>query len=244
MGDKNSLDLLITKNPELKDVYLFEHLYDSINNGKPIDMDGLPELHDVYFPWSLWALIYANKEKEALNHLLEGIEKKRGQYLNFQQEPLNEPLRKLEEYKLLSETVFDEPISNGQNEKDAKSKALLSEDEQDQYRMKLEQLMKSAQLYQSENITLRSLAEEIDLNANKLSWLLNEVMGKNFNEYINGLRVDAFKTMALNPAYKDYSLLGIALECGFNSKSVFNDFFKKSENMTPSAWIKTQLSNQ
>ena len=43
-----------------------------------------------------------------------------------------------------------------------------------------------------------------------------------------------------NPESKRFTVLAIALECGFNSKSVFNDFFKKSEGMTPSAWLKKQ----
>lgn len=100
--------------------------------------------------------------------------------------------------------------------------------------------MQKDRLYTTENITLRSLAKKIDLHSNKLSWLINEGLGKNFNEYINGLRVEEFKKKALDPLYGQFSLLGIAYECGFNSKSVFNDFFKKSEGMTPSAWLKDQ----
>ncbi|MCB0841570.1 MAG: helix-turn-helix transcriptional regulator, partial [Bacteroidetes bacterium] len=155
-------------------------------------------------------------------------------------EPLNNPLKSLKEYKSLIQSVFDKPIQEDpQSEKD-RSVVLIPEDEQENYKLKLENVMQENHLYKSENLTLRSLAQEIDLHPNKLSWLMNEVLGKNFNEYINGLRVGAFKKKALEPAFSHYSLLGIAYECGFNSKSVFNDFFKKSEGMTPSAWLKRQ----
>jgi len=89
---------------------------------------------------------------------------------------------------------------------------------------------------------LRDLARELDLNANKLSWLLNEGMGKSFNEYVNGLRVEDFKQKSLDPSYRHVTLLSIAYESGFNSKSVFNAFFKNAEGMTPSAWVKAHTT--
>lgn len=240
MGNKDALDYLLEDHKDLKDSFLFTHLYAAINEGKPINTDVLTEITDTYFSWKLWILTYANKTEEALQHLLSCIKNKEGQYLNFQREPLNNPLRSLEKYKSITLSVFDKPILKANETEESKSNVLIPEDEQEYYKLKLQQLMAENQIYTTENITLRSLAEEIGLHANKLSWLLNEVLGKNFNEYINGLRVEAFKEKALESAYRNYSLLGIAYECGFNSKSVFNDFFKKSEGMTPSAWLKKQ----
>jgi AraC-like DNA-binding protein len=71
-----------------------------------------------------------------------------------------------------------------------------------------------------------------------LSWLLNETLGQNFNEYINTWRLNAFQQKAVLPEFSHYTILGLAYDCGFNSKSVFNDFFKKSTGQTPSAWLK------
>lgn len=88
--------------------------------------------------------------------------------------------------------------------------------------------------YLDVSITLRTPADTVELNANKLSWLINQIIGKNFNEYINGQMVEAFKQEALDPKFSQYSLLGIAHGCGFISKSVFNDYFKRSEGITPS----------
>jgi TolB-like protein/AraC-like DNA-binding protein len=240
MGNKEALDELLNHYPELTEGELFPHLYDAIQNGVKIGITRLPDINDVYFPWSLWTLIYGDKKKEAFDHLRSRIENKQGQYLNFQREPLNDPLRSLDEYKALVKTVFDEPTEDDHDIENGKSMVLISDQDQEYYKKKLQELMQENHLYTLQSLTLRSLAEEINLHANKLSWLFNEVLGKNFNEYINGLRVEAFKKKALEPEFRHYSLLGIAYECGFNSKSVFNDFFKKSEGITPSAWLKNQ----
>ena len=239
MGNRVALDELIKNYPELTEGVLFIHLYDAVNHNKPIDLEALPALKNVYFPWSLWTLIYAGKKTEALEHLSSSIKKKLGQYLNFQHEPFNNPLKQEQEYQLLQQSVFDKPIS--ENNKTAKntSSVLIPKEEQGLYVTKLEQLMLQEHMYTTPNLTLRSLAEGMNLNANKLSWLINVVLGKNFNEYINGLRIEAFKKKAVEPKFSNYSILGIAYECGFNSKSVFNDFFKKNEGTTPSAWLKS-----
>lgn len=89
------------------------------------------------------------------------------------------------------------------------------------------------------NLTMRTLAENIKVHPNKLSWVLNEKIGKNFNEFINELRLDVFKQKAVDQNLKHLSILGLAYESGFTSKSVFNSFFKRKLGMTPKEWIKS-----
>lgn len=98
--------------------------------------------------------------------------------------------------------------------------------------------MAGKRLYLDAGLSLRGLAAHIDLHPNKLSWLLNEHVGQNFNEYVNSHRLAAFKLLARDPGNRHLTLLGLAYESGFNSKSVFNTFFKKQEGMTPRAWVK------
>ncbi|MEO9477180.1 MAG: helix-turn-helix domain-containing protein [Cyclobacteriaceae bacterium] len=69
--------------------------------------------------------------------------------------------------------------------------------------------------------------------------MLNERIGQNFNEYINSFRLENFKKNALNPANSHLTLFSIAFESGFNSKTVFNAFFKRVEGMTPKAWVRS-----
>ena len=99
--------------------------------------------------------------------------------------------------------------------------------------------MKEENWFQNPEISLRELAEKVDIGSNKLSWLLNERIGQNFNEYVNSFRLENFKENALKPDNNHLTLLAIAFESGFNSKSVFNAFFKKSESMTPKEWVKS-----
>jgi AraC-like DNA-binding protein len=60
---------------------------------------------------------------------------------------------------------------------------------------------------------------------------------------VNSYRIEAFKELVAQPENKKLTLLGLAFECGFNSKSTFNDVFKKSTGKTPSQYAK-QLKNK
>jgi AraC-like DNA-binding protein len=117
--------------------------------------------------------------------------------------------------------------------------ALLSATEIDKILEMLGKGMKEEKWFQNSSLSLRELAENVNVSSNKLSWLLNEQIGQNFNEYINTLRLESFKEQALNPDNSHLTLLGLAYESGFNSKTVFNTFFKKMEGITPRAWVKS-----
>ena len=121
----------------------------------------------------------------------------------------------------------------------APPKALMSVTEIDMVLAIFGKGMKEEKWFQNPSLSLRKLAENVNISSNKLSWLLNERIGQNFNEYINSLRLENFKENALNPANSHLTLLGLAYESGFNSKSVFNAFFKKIEGMTPKAWLRS-----
>jgi AraC-like DNA-binding protein len=92
--------------------------------------------------------------------------------------------------------------------------------------------------YLDPNLSLRTLAEQINIHPNQLSWLLNESIGKNFNEYINHFRIAAFKSIAKDPKNANITILGLAYDCGFNSKTVFNTYFKRETGLTPKQYLK------
>lgn len=121
---------------------------------------------------------------------------------------------------------------------------LLPDAELVKYRSQLEKLLAEKPLYLDPSLSLRSLAGHLGLHPNKLSWLLNEYVGQNFNDYINNFRLKEFQNRALNPAKRHITLLGLAYESGFNSKTVFNTYFKKKLGMSPRAWVKVQESAQ
>lgn len=92
--------------------------------------------------------------------------------------------------------------------------------------------------YLDSDLTAVNLAKSLNFTRHQLSHILNEQLGKNFYDFINGYRVDAFKTKLQDPSFAAYSILGLALESGFKSKSSFNAIFKKVTGMTPSQYRK------
>jgi adenylate cyclase len=109
----------------------------------------------------------------------------------------------------------------------------------EKYYTQLETYMSDEKPFLQANLTLRQLAEMINIHPNSLSELLNEKVGKNFSEYINHYRVETFKEIATTPKNAHLSLLGLAYESGFNSKTAFNSFFKKETGMTPNQYLKS-----
>lgn len=116
----------------------------------------------------------------------------------------------------------------------------LTEEDIESIMNELNQTMQQEDHVTDHELGLRKLAELLNLHPNKLSWVLNEKLGKNFNEYLNDHRLSLFQAKATDRSYSHLSILGIAYESGFSSKSVFNDFFKKKTGLTPKAWLKQQ----
>jgi AraC-like DNA-binding protein len=83
-------------------------------------------------------------------------------------------------------------------------------------------------------LTLPKLAEQIALSPQHLSQILNERCGQSFSDFVNSYRIAEAKRLLTDPAKKHYSILAIAEEVGFNSKSTFNAAFKKHAGTTPS----------
>ncbi|MEM6643900.1 MAG: tetratricopeptide repeat protein [Bacteroidota bacterium] len=113
----------------------------------------------------------------------------------------------------------------------------LTEKESDEILSKINEQASQEFTIVNQNLTMRTLAEKINIHPNKLSWVLNEKIGKNFNEFINDLRLSVFQKKAADPKNSHLSILGLAYESGFTSKTVFNNFFKKQMGMTPKKWL-------
>ena len=89
-----------------------------------------------------------------------------------------------------------------------------------------------------ENVSLKSLAELLAVSDKKLSAILNQHMEISFYDYINGYKVEDVIMKMKEPSYNKYTLLAIAFESGFNSKTSFNRIFKKVTGLSPSAYKK------
>jgi AraC-like DNA-binding protein len=87
-------------------------------------------------------------------------------------------------------------------------------------------------------LTLDELAEKVKVLPHILSQVINTIEQKSFYDYVNLKRVEDFKKAVALPENKKYTLLALALECGFNSKTAFNRNFKNVTGLSPSLYLK------
>jgi len=83
---------------------------------------------------------------------------------------------------------------------------------------------------------LQMMADDLNLSRHKLSQVINHSQKKNFYKFINAFRVEEVKEKLADPAYEHFTVLGIGLECGFNSKTSFNRIFKEETGLTPTEY--------
>jgi AraC-like DNA-binding protein len=117
-------------------------------------------------------------------------------------------------------------------------KSTLSEERSERYLKKLRQFMETEKPFTDGELTLQKLAEKLSIPPQHLSQTINERLNQSFSDFVNSYRVEEVKKMFLDPAKKHYSILAIAEEAGFNSKSSFNAVFKKHTSQTPSEFRK------
>ncbi|SEB43042.1 AraC-type DNA-binding protein [Tenacibaculum sp. MAR_2009_124] len=97
--------------------------------------------------------------------------------------------------------------------------------------------MQMEKLFLNNELTLTELAKKLEVKSNHLSQVINERENKNFYNYINTLRVNEFLQIHKAPENKNLTILAIALNCGFKSKSTFNKHFKLITGKTPKDYI-------
>ena len=133
--------------------------------------------------------------------------------------------------------TFAQPATSDQKPEKYSSSLLEAEDVQ-QLKQKLEILMQAQKPYLDANITNPKLAQMLQTNPTALSRTINECYQLNFFHFINQYRVKEFIRLAIQPQYQQYTYLALAHEVGFNSKSTFNNAFKKVTQMTPREYFK------
>ncbi len=132
-------------------------------------------------------------------------------------------------------------ISTGSNEvKKQYLKSGLSKEDSQNHLHRLQNYMKAEQPYSNGKLSLKEVAEYLDISPNHLSQVINENLNKNFFYFVNGYRVDLVKEKMRDSSNKNITLLGIAYDSGFNSKSSFNSIFKKITGLTPSQYMQSE----
>jgi len=133
----------------------------------------------------------------------------------------------ISDYKLVTEGVKSKYHKSGLDEREAISihKSTI-------------EFMAKKKPYLNPELTLYSLAGQLDILPNHLSQAINSIEGKNFFDFINHYRVQEVEKYLISNEKEHLTLLGIAFECGFNSKTSFNRTFKNIIGLTPSEYRK------
>lgn len=100
-------------------------------------------------------------------------------------------------------------------------------------------LMEQQKPYLRNDLKLQDLAELLGISRHHVTQLLNQQVGKTFHAFINAYRVDEACQRLCDPVYREYTILAIAHDVGFNNKTTFNRIFKQHTQMTPSQYAKT-----
>ncbi|WP_299218611.1 helix-turn-helix domain-containing protein [uncultured Aquimarina sp.] len=124
------------------------------------------------------------------------------------------------------------------NENIPKRKNLLDESEIGKIQNLVDDFFKKKKGYLRPGLSLSILANEINITTNKLSWVLNNIYKKTFYELVNEYRVEDFSQRINENKHKEFTVVSIAFEVGFNSKSTFYKAFKEIKKMTPSEYIR------
>ncbi len=99
--------------------------------------------------------------------------------------------------------------------------------------VKINNLFDIEEVCKNSNITVTDLAKILQTNCNMVSKVINQEFKMNFNDLVNQKCAEAIIEQLHQGAHSCNTLLGISLDCGFNSKTTFNRAFKKYTNTTP-----------
>ena len=115
----------------------------------------------------------------------------------------------------------------------------LTDEKADDYLNRLKLIMNEDKPYLDSSLTLQKLADIIGISPQHLSQTINERMNQNFFDFVNCYRIKEAKRLLVDPKGELLTILAIAEEVGFNSKSSFNTAFKKITGMTPTEYKKS-----
>ncbi|WP_108868608.1 helix-turn-helix domain-containing protein [Aquimarina aquimarini] len=159
-------------------------------------------------------------------------------YSAFVQPSLFGRLRIVKSQDIVSEEEEEKDVSrNGKYEKSGLTTGLSLE-----LKKHLIQLLIEEKVFKQNDITLQKLSELLGTTRHNTSQIINEHFGLNFFELINKYRIDEAKKLLQEKKYKNFNIIDIAYEVGYNNKVTFNKSFKKYNQITPSEYQKRYVA--
>jgi len=140
----------------------------------------------------------------------------------------------LRQPEIFSPQIMASPYNLGKTAKYTKSG--LTPEKAEAYLKNLVVIMEKEKPFTNLNLTLKELADKLSISSHNLSEVINLHVQQSFYDFINNYRVEEAKKMLADPKSQNMTILAIAFDVGFNSKSSFNSIFKKHTRMTPSEY--------
>lgn len=132
---------------------------------------------------------------------------------------------------------YGPPEQNEAEQKEKYQKSGLTEEASEKLHQELKQLITEKALYKRSDLSITDLSSQLGVHPNHLSQIINQKEEKNFYDFVNTYRIEEFKRLIAMPRNQHLTLLSLAFDCGFNSKSSFNRYFKKATGQTPSQYF-------
>tara|TARA_R110002096_G_scaffold8791_1_gene35720 strand:+ start:52 stop:1827 length:1776 start_codon:yes stop_codon:yes gene_type:complete len=190
-------------------------------------------------PYDVFILANSHQTVTAFSLLKEMIDQRRGQIINYRQDPFLRPLHKINGFTDLHRSnLSSADITSTKKDEEKGTANVLDKDQIKKLKGKLLSYFKEDEPFLNPQLNLQFVAQVLELNNNKISFLINQAFDVNFNDFVNSYRLKHFKLIALDSNNSHLTILGLAYDSGFNSKTVFNTYFKKIEGVTPRAWMK------
>ncbi|MBM7419466.1 MULTISPECIES: helix-turn-helix domain-containing protein [Chryseobacterium] len=100
----------------------------------------------------------------------------------------------------------------------------------------LKNFMAEKEPFLNPSLTIQELADQVNIPVRELSVLINHHINQHFFDFVNEYRIKKAMTILKDPMKREYTVLEILYEVGFNSKSSFHTSFKKYTNQTPTTF--------
>lgn len=142
-------------------------------------------------------------------------------------------------YGLKQPVIFGEAVREPipeRKETEKYSKSGLKDDQAEEYLKILISCMETVKPYLNRDLTIHDLSEMTGISRHHITQVLNEKYRRNFFTFINEYRVKDVISRFSDPKFNNYTILAIALDAGFNSKTTFNAIFKSQTGLTPSKY--------
>ncbi|MBL4594794.1 MAG: helix-turn-helix domain-containing protein, partial [Flavobacteriales bacterium] len=174
---------------------------------------------------------------EAFRYLEQDIHEKKYYLKYYRVHPVFDLLKNDKRYSMI-DTVFFTIGTKTKSKKKKYLKSGIKNRQVEEINKELLDFMQEEKPYLKANISLTYLAESLSKSANHLSQVINDRHKKNFFDFINDYRIEEMTALLRIPENKRLTLLAVAHDAGFNSKTTFNAAFKKLKSKTPSQYFK------